>query len=57
MAIVNHKGSSYLYYTFQLNGRKFFKSTKTANKALARQIEAKAYEQAVRDSILGRKAE
>jgi integrase len=57
MAVVKHTGSPFLYYSFQLNGKKFFKSTKTANKALARQIEAKAYEQAVKDSTLGREAE
>jgi integrase len=56
MTIVNHTGSKYLYYSFQLEQRKYFKSTKTTNKALARQIEAQAYQQAVKDLKLGRES-
>jgi len=56
MAIVKHQGSSFWYYSFQLNGKKYFRSTKTTNKVTARQIEAKAYEQAVKDAALGRES-
>jgi len=57
MTIVKHKGSSSLYYAFQLNGKKYFKSCKTANKKLAERIEAAAYEKAVKEAALGREAE
>jgi integrase len=57
LSVVKHQGSKNWYYSFQLNGVKYFKSCKTTNKALARQIEAKAYEQAVKDAALGRVSE
>lgn len=57
MSIVKHAGSSYWYMSFQLNGKKVFKSTKTANKALARQVEAKEREKMVKEAALGRDLE
>lgn len=53
MSIVKHQGSTNWYYTFQLNGRTYFKSTKTTNKALARKIEEKAKEHALREQTVG----
>jgi integrase len=43
--------------SYQVNGKKVFKSTKTTNKTLAKQIEAKAREQTVLDITLGRKSQ
>lgn len=43
--------------SFRLNGKQVFRSTKTANKALARQIEAKTREQMVKENTLGRELE
>lgn len=57
MSIVNHPGSKYLYMSFQVDGKKIFKSTKTCNKALARQIEAKERERIVKEAALGRELE
>ncbi len=57
MAIVKHKGSDFWYMSFQLNGKKIFRSTKTTNKVTARQIEAKTREQLVKEQTLGRELE
>lgn len=57
MTVVKHKGSDYWYMCFQLNGKKVFKSTKTMNKVLARQLEAKERERMVKEATLGRELE
>ena len=57
MTVVSHQGSAYWYMSFQLDGKKVFKSTKTKNKALARQIEAKEREKMVKEQALGRELE
>lgn len=57
MSIVNHPGSSYLYAAFQIDGKKYFFSTKTKNKATARQIEAKERERLIKEKMLGRELE
>jgi integrase len=57
MTIVKHKGSDYWYMSFQFQGKKVFKSTKTTNKAIARQVEAKERERLVKEDALGRELE
>lgn len=57
MTVVRHQGSAYWYMSFQLDGKKVFKSTKTKNKALARQIEAKEREKIIKEQKLGRELE
>jgi len=57
VSIVSHPGSKFLYMSFQVDGKKVFKSTKTANKAIARQIEAKERERIVKEKMLGRDLE
>lgn len=57
MSIVNHPGSSYLYASFQVDGQRHFFSTKTKNRATAKQIEAKERERIIKEKKLGRELE
>jgi integrase len=55
MSLVRHAKSPFWYMSFMVNGKAVFKSTKTANKALAQKIENEARKQMVEDIHFDRK--
>lgn len=53
MSVIHHPGSKYWYYDFKYNSKKYFGSTKTTNKALAKKIEEEKRRSLIEQSELG----
>lgn len=56
MSVVKHNGSTNWYYSFQINKTKYFGSTGTSNKVLARRIEQAKRDGIVEKNTLGQQA-
>jgi integrase len=55
MGLVKHSTSENWYFRFNLNGRTYFGSTKTTNKALAAKVERAKYDEVLKQNELGDK--